>query len=70
MLCGAGGSGKSTFINTICQQQVISFSELNKNIPRPENSHLDPGIQLNHLTVGMFYYYFSIIIIIFILTLY
>ena len=51
---GPGRTGKSTFINTICQQEIVSLKEMNQNIARPENAHLDPGIQLNHLTVGMF----------------
>lgn len=54
MLCGAGGSGKSTFINTICQQQIISPSELIKNIPSPHSANKDPGIAILPLTVGMY----------------
>lgn len=52
MLCGSGGSGKSTFINTLCQQQVMSSADMMKSIPSPALANNDPGIAIVPITVG------------------
>lgn len=55
MLCGSGGSGKSTFINTLCQQQVLSTADMMKSIPIPTHAHNDPGLSIVPITVGEFF---------------
>lgn len=58
MLCGSGGSGKSTFINTLCQQQVLSTADMMKSIPDPSNAQNDPGLSIDPITVGKCPFFF------------
>lgn len=51
MLCGESGSGKSSFVNTLCKTNVIAPLDMLNNIPRPESVHLDQGLRLDSMTV-------------------
>lgn len=53
MLCGPGGAGKSTFINTLCQQPVLSSSDILANIPSPALANNDPGIAIVPINVDL-----------------
>lgn len=48
MVCGPGGSGKSTFINTLCGRDVIS--ELDRKIIDPAEAHKDREMELVTVT--------------------
>lgn len=44
LVCGEEGTGKASFINTLCNQEVISKTE-SKNY-YPPNAHLNPGLNI------------------------
>ncbi|ANB14014.1 septin CDC11 [Sugiyamaella lignohabitans] len=43
MVCGASGTGRTSFINTLCGQNVIPSSDLEYD---PRNAHLEKGIEV------------------------
>lgn len=45
---GQSGTGRTTFVNTLCEQPVISH----KPKVQPEEAHLETGIRINPVTVG------------------
>ena len=48
MLCGPGGCGKSTFINTLCGREVVS--SLSKPVYDPVNATIEPGQEIEVVT--------------------
>ncbi|KAK7040081.1 Cell division control protein 11 [Paramarasmius palmivorus] len=49
MVVGASGSGKTTFINTLCEQEVLKHKES----ASPENAANETGVVIKPVTVGM-----------------
>lgn len=45
MLVGSSGSGKSTFINTLCSREVVPLAAKEAHEFNPENAHKEPGIR-------------------------
>jgi cell division control protein 11 len=48
MVVGASGTGRTTFINSLCGVEVLSPQEYT-----PEHAHLDPGIEVQPRTVDL-----------------
>lgn len=48
MVCGPGGSGKTTFINTLCGRDVVS--ELSEKVQDPAEAHIDPELEIVPIT--------------------
>lgn len=48
MVCGPGGSGKTTFINTLCGRDVVS--ELSEKVQDPVEAHIDPELEIVSIT--------------------
>lgn len=49
MVCGASGTGRTTFVNTLCGQQVLTHKESDD----PSAAHLEEGVKIKPITVGM-----------------
>lgn len=47
---GASGTGRTTFVNTLCEADVLSHKEFDA----PENAHVEEGIQIKPASVGGF----------------
>lgn len=43
LICGQEGTGKSSFINSLCKQQVLQRDTIHVD---PKKSHLNPGIEI------------------------
>ena len=49
-LCvGASGTGRTTFVNTLCESEVLQH----KVCDSPEATHLEEGIKIKPVNVGM-----------------
>lgn len=48
MVCGASGTGRTTFVNTLCGQQVLGHKEVDD----PTTAHIEEGVKIKPITVG------------------
>ncbi|KAF5862500.1 hypothetical protein ETB97_011600 [Aspergillus alliaceus] len=48
MVCGASGTGRTTFVNTLCGKSVLE----GKDSDDPTNAHLEEGVRIKPVTVG------------------
>ncbi|KAJ5709124.1 hypothetical protein N7493_010458 [Penicillium malachiteum] len=49
MVCGASGTGRTTFVNTLCGKQVLE----GKDSDDAENAHLEEGVRIKPVTVEL-----------------
>ncbi|MCJ1231667.1 hypothetical protein MMC12_008346 [Toensbergia leucococca] len=49
MVCGASGTGRTTFVNTLCGQRVLQ----GKDTDDVSNSHLEEGVRIKPVTVEL-----------------
>src|ERR1700761_8967848 len=47
-LLGAAGNGRTTFVNTLCESEVLQH----KMLPSPEDSHEEEKIRIKPISVG------------------
>lgn len=47
---GTSGTGRTTFVNTLCESNVLDHAAP----VDPKMAHVEPGIQIKPITVGMF----------------
>lgn len=47
---GASGTGRSTFVNTLCESEVLSH----KISDNPETAHIEEGIKIKPVNVGKY----------------
>ena len=45
---GASGTGRTTFVNTLCESEVLSH----KGSDSPETAHVEEGIRIKPVNVG------------------
>jgi cell division control protein 11 len=50
---GASGTGRTTFVNTLCDSSVLS----NKICDNPEEAHKEEGITIKPVSVGKSYFF-------------
>ena len=50
MVCGASGTGKSTFISTLCSKQVLTTP---RDHDDPSTAHLEEGVKIKPTTVEL-----------------
>ncbi|TVY48562.1 Septin-like protein [Lachnellula occidentalis] len=48
MVCGASGTGRTTFVNTLCGKKVLTA----KDADDATNAHLEEGVRIKPVTVG------------------
>jgi cell division control protein 11 len=48
VLLGASGTGRTTFVNTLCESEVLSH----KISDSPETAHVEEGIRIKPVNVG------------------
>jgi len=48
MVCGASGTGRTTFVNTLCGKRVLG----QKDADDAANAHLEEGVRIKPVTVG------------------
>ncbi|GCB17496.1 septin homolog spn3 [Aspergillus awamori] len=48
MVCGASGTGRTTFVNTLCGKKVLE----GKDCDDPANAHIEEGVRIKPVTVG------------------
>lgn len=48
LLIGASGTGRTTFVNTLCNDRVLVAKESDN----PENAHVEEGINIKPVSVG------------------
>lgn len=48
MVCGASGTGRTTFVNTLCGKQVLGHKEVDD----PTTAHVEEGVKIKPITVG------------------
>lgn len=48
MVVGASGTGRTTFVNTLCDDHVLSKKESDN----PEDAHNEEGIKIKPVSVG------------------
>lgn len=48
---GASGTGRTTFVNTLCDDRVL----VKKESDNPEDAHNEEGININPVSVGMIF---------------
>jgi septin family protein len=48
---GATGTGRTTFVNTLCDSNVLS----KKICDNPEDAHHEPGINIKPVSIGKFH---------------
>ena len=53
MVCGASGTGRTTFVNTLCGNQVLGHKEVDD----PTTAHVEEGVKIKPITVGKFVYW-------------
>jgi septin family protein len=57
MVVGSSGTGKTTFVNTLCGKPVLEHKEADD----PEHAHVEHGVRIKPVTVGTsFAFYFSV----------
>ena len=49
MVCGASGTGRTTFVNTLCGRRVLQ----SKDADDPSQAHLEEGIKIKPITVEL-----------------
>ncbi|KAF3903519.1 Septin-1 [Arthrobotrys entomopaga] len=49
MVCGASGTGRTTFVNTLCGQKVLSSKECDD----PSSAHQEEGVRIKPVTVEL-----------------
>jgi cell division control protein 11 len=49
MVVGSSGTGKTTFVNTLCGKPVLEHKEADD----PENAHVEHGVRIKPVTVGI-----------------
>ncbi|KAL2075226.1 hypothetical protein VTL71DRAFT_169 [Oculimacula yallundae] len=49
MVCGGSGTGKTTFVNTLCGKKVLE----SKDCDDASNAHLEEGVSINPVTVEL-----------------
>ncbi|KAF2634204.1 Septin [Massarina eburnea CBS 473.64] len=49
MVCGASGTGRTTFVNTLCGKQVLE----GKDSDDPSSAHLEEGVKIKPVTVEL-----------------
>ena len=49
MVVGSSGTGKTTFVNTLCGKPVLEHKEADD----PEHAHVEHGVRIKPVTVGM-----------------
>ncbi|EWC48093.1 septin-like spn3 [Drechslerella stenobrocha 248] len=49
MVCGASGTGRTTFVNTLCGQKVLSSKECDD----PSSAHQEEGVRIKPITVEL-----------------
>ncbi|KAI5817708.1 cell division control protein 12 [Pyronema omphalodes] len=49
MVCGASGTGRTTFVNTLCGKQVLQ----SKDADDAENAHVEEGVRIKPITVEL-----------------
>jgi len=49
MVCGASGTGRTTFVNTLCGKKVLEHKESDD----PTVAHLEEGVKIHPTVVGM-----------------
>jgi len=49
MVCGASGTGRTTFVNTLCGQQVLTH----KDSDDPSSAHIEEGVKIKPITVEL-----------------
>nr|POF22112.1 septin like spn3 [Quercus suber] len=49
MVCGASGTGRTTFVNTLCGRKVLS----GKDSDDPSTAHLEEGVRIKPVTVEL-----------------
>jgi len=50
-LTGASGTGRTTFVNTLCESDVLAH----KLSDSPETAHIEEGIRIKPVNVGSYY---------------
>lgn len=50
MVCGASGTGRTTFVNTLCGKRVLGQKEADD----AANAHLEEGVRIKPVTVGTY----------------
>ncbi|CAL8583658.1 Cell division control protein 11 [Xanthoria parietina] len=50
MVCGASGTGRTTFVNTLCGRRVLHSKDADDD---PSNAHLEEGVQIKPITVEL-----------------
>jgi cell division control protein 11 len=53
MVVGNGGTGRTTFVNTLCGKKVLQ----GKDADDASNAHLEEGVKIKPITVGKFHYF-------------
>ena len=48
LVVGASGTGKTTFVNTLCAKPVLEHKESDD----PEHAHIEEGVRIKPVTVG------------------
>jgi hypothetical protein len=49
MVCGASGTGRTTFVNTLCGTQVLQHKESDD----PTTAHIEEGVKIQPVTVEL-----------------
>ncbi|KAG8422133.1 Cell division control protein 11 [Metarhizium acridum] len=49
MVCGASGTGRTTFVNTLCNKDVLTH----KNADDPTDAHVEDGVKIKPVTVEL-----------------
>ncbi|KAF2138986.1 uncharacterized protein K452DRAFT_255003 [Aplosporella prunicola CBS 121167] len=49
MVCGASGTGRTTFVNTLCGKKVLEH----KDSDDPTNAHIEEGVRIKPVTVEL-----------------
>lgn len=49
-LAGASGTGRTTFVNTLCESDVLAH----KQSDSPETAHIEEGIRIKPVNVGSY----------------
>lgn len=49
MVCGASGTGRTTFVNTLCGRRVLQ----GKDADDAPNAHLEEGVRIKPITVEL-----------------